>query len=219
MKFKRFTAVITTVVMAFSMVTAASAEDALSANLASSNVSTEMSIENVFSYEPDSGVNGTATYAATKTLNELLKEYPNGSHYTYDGKACETHKNCSYSIYSPCNCINYDDSIQCVAFAKYVYYNLRGKKWSTNDRTYLNLKNPSGATLKSYLYGKPAGTYIYFYTANGNDHSLAITNTTSTDITVYEANSMTNDLCGVRYTKYSWDDFSKRFSELVHYVY
>lgn len=77
----------------------------------------------------------------------------------------------------------------------------------------------SGATLKSYLQGKPSGTYINFDTANGSNHSLVITATSSAGITVYEANSMLNDLCGVRYTTYTWDTFAKRFGELVHYVY
>ena len=219
MKFKRLTAVFTAAVMVLSMATTASAEDDFNENFVSNSISAEMSIDNDFNDDIDSGENGAVTYAATKTLDELKEEYPNGSYYTYNGKACQTHANCSYSIYSPCNCINYDDSIQCVAFAKYVYYNLRGKKWSINDRTYLNIEYPSGATLKSYLQGKPAGTYIYYITANGNDHSLAITNTSSTGITVYEANSETNDLCGVRYRYYSWDRFAERFSKFVHYVY
>ncbi len=156
----------------------------------------------------------TAQSDVSENLNRLLKEYPDGSHFTKNGKACTTHSGCDYM--GSCNCMNFNNAIQCVGFAKYVYYNLRGKKWSAADQTTVNLYNPSGEALKNVLLGKPSGTYIY--TLYGGGHALAVTNTTPEGITVYEANSSRYDLCGVRYTYYDWDSFAKRIGTLVSYT-
>lgn len=70
MKFKRLTAVFTAAVMAFSMATAASAEDDFNGNPALNSVSVDMPIDYNFNDEIDSSMDEAAAYAA---LTELCR--------------------------------------------------------------------------------------------------------------------------------------------------
>ena len=128
MKLKKIAAVFTATVMAFLVVTLASAEDDFDVDHSSAYVedfggAVQVDIESL-----------VAVYDNSETIRRLLNEYPDGSYFTRDGKACESHETCTWS--TPCNCINYDDSIQCAAFAKYVFYCLKGYKWDSGTTTY-----------------------------------------------------------------------------------
>lgn len=217
MKFKRITAVITAAVMALSMVTAASAEDNESPT--STSISEQMSIYN----EIDNIGNNAETYATSSKLDELYAEYPDGSYYTYNKKACTCHTWCDF--YSDCNCIKYDASSQCVAFAKYVFYNLRGKKWSAGTTTQLGVNNVTATTARNALQGVPEGTYVLVDVRNStSDHALSIISTSANGVTVYDANShaIRNTStgtyygnCQVRYKYLTWVEFANQYS----YIY
>ena len=60
-----------------------------------------------------------------------LSNYPVGSYFTVNGRACTDHGSGSCSTTGGCNCKSYDSSIQCMGFAKYAsdQYAHRGS-WS-----------------------------------------------------------------------------------------
>lgn len=215
MKFKRLTAVLAAMVMSLSMVTAASAED--------------VSYDDSTAYVISDTENSTAAYAATKTLDQLKAEFPDGSYYSKTGKACSCHDAKSNPCYwdDSCDCINYDVSIQCAAFAKYVFYNLRGYKWDNGTTTWLSISNVTGTTAKNALYGVPAGTYVLVKPSADSykEHSLSIVGTTSTTVTVYDANSgkyRSNGeyytSCRVRYTTLKWEEFANQYGYIAKIV-
>lgn len=217
MKIKKLTAVFTAVVMALSMATAASAEN--TSNTFSAN-------ERVYLDDLPDGYDEAAnfteveeTYSA-RSVSLPLADYPNGSYYTKNGKACSgCHAWCNWNKLTngdeQCNCIVFDSSSQCVAFAKYVYYKTRGTHWTTANRVYID-KDLDAASYKSYLMGKPAGTYIYCLTQRGNDHIMSIAETSSTGITIYDADYTGTD-CVVRYKTFSWSTFASTYPHLVNY--
>lgn len=218
MKFKRLAAVFTAAVMALSMATAASAENTSNTFSAS---------ERVYLDDLPDGYDEAANFTeigetfSAKAVSLPLAEYPNGSYYTKNGKACSgCHKWCNWNKLTngdeQCNCIVFDSSSQCVAFAKYVYYKTHGTHWTTDKRVYVR-DTLDGNAYKSYLLDKPAGTYIYCYTKNDNEHIMSVAKTSSTGITIYDANNNMGD-CRVRYTYYKWDDFAANYPYLVNYV-
>lgn len=194
MKFKRLAAVLAAATMALTMVTSASAEEAFNVDSTTGIVS-----------EDD---NSATAYAATKTLSQLLAEYPNGSYYSKTGKACTCHR----SGYNPCywddscDCINYDYSIQCVAFAKYVFYNLRGYKWANGTVACTNVSTNTAEKAKSILKGVPQGTYVNGKQYGNGEHAISITSTSEYGLYVYEANWQ--GTCQVRYQYWTWENFA-----------
>lgn len=194
MKFKRLTAVLAAMVMSLSMVTAASAED--------------VSYDDSTAYAISDTENSTAAYAATSKLNQLLAEYPDGSYYSNTKKACTCHRSgynpCDWDI--DCDCINYDYSIQCVAFAKYVFYNLRGFKWANGQIVCTNVSNVTAEKAKSILKGTPAGTYVNGKQYGKGEHAISIVSTSDSGLYVYEANYEGH--CRVRYKEWTWEEFA-----------
>lgn len=63
-----------------------------------------------------------------------LSNYPVGSYFTVNGRACTDHGSGSCSTTGGCNCKSYDSSIQCMGFAKYAsdQYAHRGS-WSYHN--------------------------------------------------------------------------------------
>lgn len=214
MKFKKLTSVFAAAVMAFSMAVTAYADH----NLGSVNP------EEARAMQAYLGEEEATVYEARKTLADIKREYPDGSYYTYDGGPCECHSWCEY--YSNCNCIKYDDSSQCVAFAKYVFYNLRGYKWVNGSTTWLNITNNTATESKNALLGVPAGTYVLAKRNSGSlEHSLSIVGTTSTTVTVYDANSgycsankKSYNNCKVRYLTMTWAEFAAQYQYVYKYV-
>lgn len=213
MKFKKLTSIFAAAVMAFSMAATAYADH----NLGSVDPEEARTMQAYLGEEAN-------VYEARKTLAEIKREYPDGSYYTYDGGPCACHSWCEY--YSDCNCIKYDASSQCVAFAKYVFYNLRGYKWVNGSTTWLNITEATAAKAKNALLGVPTGTYVLVQRATGYaEHSLSIVGTTSTTVTVYDANSgycsannKSYNNCKVRYLTMSWEQFAAQYQNIYKYV-
>lgn len=142
-----------------------------------------------------------------------LKEYPAGSYFTYDGKPCTDHSNCTWT--TECNCVNFDLSIQSPGFAKYVYYKVTGKHVSLADKTAKDI-DLTAETAKSSLMGLPLGTYVAVQTNGDHFHAFIVTDTSEKGITVYQANY--GGGCVVSLVTYSWADFAYRFPHLNYYV-
>lgn len=218
MKFKKLTSVFAAAVMAFSMAVTAYADH----NLGS------VDPEEARAMQAYLGEEEATVYEARKTLDQLKAEYPDGSYYSKTGKACSCHDHgynpCDWN--SGCDCINFDASLQCVAFAKYVFYNLRGYKWINGSTTWLNITNSTADKAKNALLGVPAGTYVLVKRGPGYDeHSLSIVGTTSNKVTVYDANSdycpangKDYNKCMVRYWTMSWDEFAAQYQYIYKYV-
>ena len=82
-----------------------------------------------------------------------LSNYPVGSYFTVNGRACTDHGSGSCSTTGGCNCKSYDSSIQCMGFAKYAsdQYAHRGS-WSYQEIARL------GYVSKAYLVLAAIGT-------------------------------------------------------------
>lgn len=122
--------------------------------------------------------------------------------------------------------MNYDASIQCVAFAKYVFYNLRGYKWANGTTTQLGITNATAETAKNALRRVPAGTYVLVKRGAGYaEHSLAIVGTNADYVTVYdtnsgwcEANKTDYSMCRVRYLRLTWEQFAEQYKYIIKTV-
>lgn len=148
-----------------------------------------------------------------------IAEYPVGSYFTYNGRACDSHEECRPEI--PCNCRLYDNSIQCMGFAKYAcdQYAHRSK-WSytpshTDETLY---KFSSGGELKDLInrLGLEKGAYIRLCNAKSDpctgDHSVVLVDADSTHITVYEANY--GGLCRVNYRSLTYEKFVSQYDRI-----
>lgn len=142
-----------------------------------------------------------------------LEQYPDGSYFTYDGKPCTDHDQCSWE--TECNCVNFDRAIQSMGFAKYVYFQVTGRHVSSENSTEID-EDITGETAKSALMGVPQGTYIAVTQANGVPHHMIAVGTDESSITVYQANY--GGGCVVRVSDYTWEDFADRFPHLDNIV-
>lgn len=147
-------------------------------------------------------------------VQQLLRTFPDGSYYSKDGKACTCHKRCTYS--SNCNCIKYDSSSQCMAFAKYCFY-------VYNDKNIPDCSGVSSSTvtlteknLQSYLKKIGNQAYVRGTTSSDRGHSVFITGFSETEVYIYDANYTGN--CKVSCTSLSYKDFLARIKYLNYYV-
>ena len=167
----------------------------------------------VQSYITDSHLGVSGQSYVTATTSFPLSNYPEGSYFSSTGSACTCHSWCDWN--SNCTCLKFDNSTQCAAFAKYIFYLAKGYHYSSGTTTgkYTSLTSSNAA---SNLKGLSTGTYIRVMTSNGYDHSLAIVSTSSNGITVYHANY--GGACKVRYQTYTWANFATAFPYLYYYV-
>lgn len=224
MKLKKLTAVFTAAVMALSMATAASAETPQLDLDAEITIDVECPVHD---FELGTGVDnndGIDTHEARLSLADLKEKYPNGSYYSQNGKACGCHGWCDYDVsynYNTgayCNCINYDSSIQCIAFSKYVFYNIKGYKWADGTTSYKNVSNVTATTAKNALKGTSQGSYVLVKGRNsGIYHAFTYIASDDNYITLYDANSNLVD-CKVRYIQMTWTAFANAYSYIEKVV-
>lgn len=150
----------------------------------------------------------TITYTISTTNGLPLDSYPVGSYFTDNKEPCShsdgDYSACSYTNESACNCKIYDASIQCMAFAKFVYANYANMTESNFHTVYNNgteKKNfnrsfsGSSSTAKNILQSLTPGSYVRFTRSSGYGHSVVIISTDTNGITVYECNN--NRICDV----------------------
>ncbi|MBD5383929.1 MAG: hypothetical protein HDR72_02885 [Ruminococcaceae bacterium] len=151
----------------------------------------------------------------TKPASALpLKDYPDGSYFTYDGKPCEDHSNCDWAG-DDCNCIKFDRAIQAVGFAKYVYFEVTGKHISLDNKTNIDL-DITADSAKSCLMGAPVGTYVAAETNNELFHTMIVADSDKDGITLYQANY--GGKCRVSLMTLTWAEFAERFPHLDYYI-
>lgn len=146
----------------------------------------------------------------------LFYLYPDGSYFSETGKACTCHSYCNWN--NPGNCTVFDKAIQCDGFGRKVYYEVHDTLFSSKAQTPYNA-NLTAAKAKSLFKGGNGvnmGTYLRVKTNNGYEHSIVITYTSDTSVTVYHANY--GGSCLVRYQTYTWDNFAAAFPHLYYYV-
>lgn len=143
-----------------------------------------------------------------------LKDYPDGSYFTYDGKPCEDHSNCDWAG-DDCNCIKFDRAIQAVGFAKYVYFEVTGKHVSLDNKTNIDL-DMTAESAKSCLMGAPVGTYVAVETNNELFHTMIVADSGKDGITLYQANY--GGKCRVSLMTLTWTEFAERFPHLDYYI-
>lgn len=145
----------------------------------------------------------------TKTVLPL-GEYPAGSYFTKDGKACTAHDGCDWAV-DDCNCVNFDRSIWSMGFAKYVYYNVFGRHVSDETKTEKNI-DLTAATAKAELSELPAGAYISVQMHDGVPHHMIMMGADDNGITVYQANY--GGRCLVSTMTLTWEQFAALFTHL-----
>lgn len=157
----------------------------------------------------------TSAPEETETASALpLKDYPDGSYFTYDGKPCEDHSECDWAG-GDCNCIKFDRAIQSVGFAKYVYFEVTGKHVSLDNKTDIDL-DMTAESAKSCLMGAPVGTYVAAETNNELFHTMIVADSDKDGITLYQANY--GGGCRVSLMTLTWAEFAERFPHLDYYV-
>lgn len=142
-----------------------------------------------------------------------LADYPNGSYFTKDGKACDDHSDCNWM--HDCNCINFDLSIQAFSFARYVYFTVNGEHLGNVTKTSADA-DITAETAKSMLKGLPAGSYICVRTKEDSPHAMIVISASDDNITVYQANYGGN--CVVSAPTYTWAEFARRFPHITEYA-
>ncbi len=140
-----------------------------------------------------------------------LIDYPSGSYYSTRKGGCTCHSWCNWD--SNCDCIKFDNSIQCDGFAKYIYYVSHKHNHVTNEKLVYKNKTMNADYAKSLFKGTPTGTYIR---VNYDNHSIAIIDTSDSDITIYHAN-VDNKTCKVKYETITWESFVDRYPNLTSY--
>ena len=130
-----------------------------------------------------------------------ISEYPVGSYFSESGKACTHHNNCSWT--GSCGCRSYNNSIQCMGFANYVFKQVTGTD-CVDSNSVGGLSNISATSLKNYFSHLTVGSHFRYMGTNGIPHSFIITGITSNGVSVYEANYASNNcVVGRRTITYS----------------
>lgn len=167
-----------------------------------------------------------------------LSNYPAGSYYTYNGKACsDNHKYCTYELsnnsYSSERCYNTQTgssgnckrysptgSIQCKAFADYVFKEYNGVNCSSSNCNNASLATVTSNSIEKYVedYLK-VGSHLRVYLKNSSGkktypHSIIITKITSSGIEYYQANA--DGVCGVSTDTKTWDQLASWFYSVTN---
>lgn len=141
------------------------------------------------------------TSYTTSSASLPLQSYPSGSYFSNNGLACTHHNNCN--INGSCGCKSYNNSIQCMGFANYVFKQFNGVDCVASNAKG-GLSNISATSLQNYISGLKVGSHFRYMGTNGIPHSFIITSKTSTGISVYEANYAANNcLVGTRTITYA----------------
>ncbi len=177
-------------------------------------------------WHPDDDNNGIAAYA-NRTLP--LSEYPVGSYFSYDGKACTCHAYCdwrSHAGYSKERCFNthtgtsgnciryaYNATTQCMGFADYVFEQYNGVYRSSSNAVNQTLSSITSTSIKNYAtkYLKKGSHFRFYLNQTYGDgqyvpHSIVITDVSSNGISYYQANYGGRCLVSTGYK--TWDQLA-----------
>ena len=152
-----------------------------------------------------------------------MGDYPAGSYFTKNGKACNapggndchSHRYCDWDPSNPnydsCNCKPYRNAIQCMGYAKYLYAeNHKGANWGAAQYLYFDSTTSEGraeaAKMLKNFFAKEIGVkHSNFHLRINNDNHSVIYTTWETDgINVVEANNPAGT-CQVRKNFYTYE--------------
>lgn len=128
---------------------------------------------------------------ATPRASLPLASYPSGSYFSKSGNACTHHKS-DCDISGSCGCKSYNNSIQCMGFANYVFKQYNGVDCVASNANG-ELTDITATSLKNYFNKLTVGSHFRYMGTNGIPHSFIITGKTSTSVSVYEANYDSNN--------------------------
>lgn len=177
---------------------------------ANTNVSADFATLPIGVCEADEAA-ATAVSAQSIEANKLqtlpLAEYPVGSYFTKNGSACNDHP-CHYS--RDCNCEWFGEGTQCEGFARYVFAQYAHlSAWAPSGHSIGTASFSSSAAAKTFLYGLQPGTYLRL----NDTHSVIVMSTTSTRISIYEANH--DGHCGVGTRTLTYSSFYSQYTEVT----
>lgn len=175
---------------------------------------------------------------SVRAVSLPLSDYTVGTYYSYDGSACDCHSHCTYSVPSSyskyrCyysyngvkksgNCMRYDPtgSIQCKAFADYVYHEYTGhdigSSYTISTTGYSSISNDTaGANLmKAFFVDLDEGTNVRVSVRNKTyNHSIIVCNISDRGIYLYDANRV--GTCKVGYQFKSWTQLANMYDGIV----
>ena len=174
--------------------------------------------------QPGDSVNATVSQPTLP-----LSEYPatlnsniSISYFTTDGNKCVNHNHCK----------TYSDAKQCIGFAIYVFdtyshlstpINSSWKVAQADRHRQLNSNgeyiptSTSKEIFQNRLQSLPTGSYVRVRNSGGIDHAFIIVSTSSTGVTLYDANI--NSDCGVRLRTETYVQLATSWAYLLEIVY
>ena len=174
---------------------------------------------------------------SVRAVSLPLSNYTAGKFYSSTGKACTCHSySCTYSIPSGASstkcyitsksksgdCIRYaaTGSIQCKAFADYVYHEYTGhdigSSYTISTTGYSSISNDTaGANLmKAFFEDLDDGSNVRVSVRNKTyNHSIIVCKASSTGIYLYDANRV--GTCKVGYQYKSWSQLASMYDGIV----
>lgn len=153
-----------------------------------------------------------------------LPQYTANTYFTNNSKECTDHgmvngvyvgNPCSAGV--ACNCKEFELSIQCAGFARYVYTSYHGYSINSVSKKNLGIRITSSSEAKTLIKDLPDGTFIKVQarTDAGSliDHFMIISQADEDNVLLYHANYGGN--CRVRNMRISYELFADKFP----YVY
>lgn len=178
-------------------------------------------------YEVDDGYILGDTYNLNSRSSRAvtIPAYTSNTYFTDNGKECTDHGTvngvyvgnpCEAGV--SCNCKEFESSIQCAGFARYVYTTYHG--YSINDVKKNELKKniTSADVAKATLKDLPKGTFIKVkaLTASGGtvQHFMIVSKASEDNVLLYHANYGGN--CRVRNMRITYDVFATNFPYIYY---
>lgn len=132
-----------------------------------------------------------------------LENYPSGSYFSKRASGCTCHPGCTYT--QKCDCINYQNTIQCLAFARFVFSEYNGVECSSaNEVAGLAASAITASSVKNDLSSLPKGSHVRYGRSVGfsQEHSFIIIAKYASSVKIYDANWEPNCKVTVRTVTY-----------------
>ncbi len=175
-------------------------------------------------YEVDEGYILQNKYNSSSLRAVTLPEYTANTYFTDNGYECTDHGTIDGVYVNPCkpgricNCREFESSIQCAGFARYVYTTHHGYSIDSVSKTNLDRNISSGDIAKATLKDLPEGTFIKVNarTTSGGTipHFMIVSATSENDVLLYHANY--GGSCRVRNMRITYDVFATNFPYIYY---
>lgn len=185
-------------------------------------------------HENPIGSDFTDNATVARRLDVIFSEFPVGSYFSYNGKACTCHGGQCH-FYGGCNCISiYEDpeknnesiylhSVQCLAFAHYSFYKIFGFMDSIYYEENKNLFYSLGALSAAQMTVENVKLLFTDAKTGANirvraPHSMVLLKKDDVGLTVLHAN--VSSACMVKINTYTWQEFTQKYKNSgIEYIY